>query len=72
MPHAPPRFECKREPSGTWMVWDNKRDSPASLGGFVLRGQEKARARTACDLLTKIFHNRLEARDVGEDVQLPE
>ena len=56
-----PRFNCLREPSGTWMVWDNAADRPAALGGCVLKGRSEDRARAACDILTRIYRNRLDA-----------
>ena len=63
------RFECVPEPSGTWMVWDNVKSAPASLGGCILRGRPKERARSACDVLKRIYKNRLESDqlDVGRD-----
>ena len=55
------RFHCLREPSGTWMVWDNVTGRPATLGGCVLKGRSEHRARAACDILTRIYRNRLDA-----------
>ena len=55
------RFRCLREPSGTWMVWDNVTGGPATLGGCVLKGRSEHRARAACDILTRIYRNRLDA-----------
>jgi hypothetical protein len=52
------RFECLAEPSGTWMVYDNLRNMPASLGGRELCGRQKQRAEAACAILTRIFQNR--------------
>jgi hypothetical protein len=71
MPHTPPRFECRPEPSGTWMVWDTEKNRPSTLGGSVLNGMEKGRAATACELLTRIFRNRLEVRSVRHDAPRP-
>ena len=56
-----PRFNCLREPSGTWMVWDNATGRPAALGGCVLKGRSEDRARAACDILTRIYRHRLDA-----------
>ena len=56
-----PRFTCLREPSGTWMVWDNATGRPAALGGCLLKGRSEDRARAACDILTRIYRNRLDA-----------
>ena len=55
------RFHCLREPSGTWMVWDNVTGGPATLGGCVRKGRSEHRARAACDILTRIYRNRLDA-----------
>ena len=55
------RFHCQREPSGMWMVWDNVTGGPATLGGCVLEGRSEGRARAACDILTRIYRNRLDA-----------
>ena len=56
-----PRFNCLREPSGPWMVWDNATGRPAALGGCLLKGRSEDRARAACDILTRIYRNRLDA-----------
>ena len=61
-----PRFTCLREPSGTWMVWDNAADRPAALGGCVLKGRSEHRAKAACDILTRIYRNRLDAFSIRE------
>jgi hypothetical protein len=54
------RFTCKEDPDGTWSVWDHVMDKTASLGGRVLTGSDEWRARAACDVLTRIYRNRLE------------
>jgi hypothetical protein len=59
------RFRCHPEPSGTWTVWDEVDNAPASLGGCSLVGRTWQRAKVACDLLTRIYDNRLEARSHG-------
>ncbi len=59
-----PRFQCMPESSGTWMVWDNEKGGPATLGGCVLGGRSEMRARAACEILTKIYNNRLDAQSV--------
>jgi len=46
------------------MVWDNHKGAPASLGGCVLRGREKFRAEAACNVLKRIYANRLDARSM--------
>ena len=56
------RFMCLPDKSGTWMVWDNELDGPAVLGGCVLRGRTKLRAKVASDILGRIYANRLDAR----------
>jgi len=56
------RFCCRPEQSGTWAVWDEVDDAPASLGGCLLIGRTWQRAKAACDLLRRIYDNRLEAR----------
>jgi hypothetical protein len=56
------RFECRREPSGTWLVWDRVEGNLAKLGGCEMRGREMHRANAACAVLNKIFEGRLEAR----------
>ena len=54
------RFTCRENSDGTWSVWDHLRNEPASLGGRTLTGSEERRARAACDVLTRIYRNRLE------------
>jgi hypothetical protein len=49
------RFECLKEDSGSWMVWDHKGGAPAKLGGVELRGQDRHRAEIARDILRRIF-----------------
>ena len=49
-----PRFTCVAEPSGKWMVWDEQKEVPATLGGKPLIGMPKFRAEIACDVLEKI------------------
>jgi hypothetical protein len=58
------RFYCVPEPSGTWMVWDNQMSAPATLGGCVLKGRSEDRARAACEILKRIYRNRLDASSV--------
>jgi len=43
------------------MVWDAATGAPATLGGCVLRGRSKDRARAACEILRRIYRNRLDA-----------
>ncbi|TPM19950.1 hypothetical protein FKO01_46915 [Mesorhizobium sp. B2-3-3] len=62
-----PRFRCRPAPSGTWTVWDHVADEPATLGGRKLVGRTWERARSACDLLRRIYDNRLDARSVRQD-----
>ncbi|MFK0688830.1 hypothetical protein ACFX5Q_11560 [Mesorhizobium sp. IMUNJ 23033] len=59
------RFRCRPEPSGTWMVWDDVDHAPASLGGCLLIGRTWQRAKVGCDLLRRIYDNRLESRSLG-------
>jgi hypothetical protein len=54
------RYECIQQASGTWMVWDNTGETPAQLGGVVLRDQERHRAEVARDILMRIFRNGLD------------
>lgn len=61
-----PRFFCKREPSGQWVVWDSVQNTPATLGGGPLRGREEIRARSACDILNAIYRSQLDADSVRE------
>lgn len=49
------RFECLKDDSGSWMVWDHKGGAPARLGGVELRGQDRHRAEIARDILRRIF-----------------
>ncbi len=58
------RFTCRREPSGTWMVWDRHNHAPATLGGCELKGRDEMRARAACDILIRIYGNRLDLRSL--------
>ena len=43
------------------MVWDDVTGAPAELGGCVLRGRSEERARAACEILRRIYRNRLDA-----------
>jgi hypothetical protein len=58
-----PRFTCAAEPGGTWTVWDNEKEAPATLGGKSLTGMNKFRAETACDVLEHI--DIAEHKDTG-------
>ncbi|WP_155256366.1 hypothetical protein [Mesorhizobium loti] len=49
------RFECVKDDSGDWMVWDHTSGAPAKLGGVELRGQDRHRAEIARDILRRIF-----------------
>ncbi|KQZ13323.1 hypothetical protein ASD44_04005 [Mesorhizobium sp. Root554] len=69
MENGLPRFQCMPESSGTWMVWDNETGRPATLGGCIIGGRSEMRARTACEILTKIYNNRLDARSIRRTVQ---
>lgn len=60
------RFCCLPEPSGTWMVWDNETGAPANLGGCSLKGRSEERARAACEILKRIYRNRLDASSVRQ------
>lgn len=55
------RFCCGPEPSGTWTVWDKVTGAPAALGGCVLEGRSEDRAKAACEILKRIYRNRLDA-----------
>jgi len=50
-----PRFECIENLDGTWKVWDNLCNWPASLGSQFLINRPKSRAETACDILNRIY-----------------
>lgn len=54
------RFTCIRETDGLWSVWDHVLGVPAILGGCRLVGRDEARARAACDVLRRIYKNRLD------------
>lgn len=60
------RFRCVPEPSGTWAVWDFQIGAAATLGGCVLNGRTEDRARAACDILRRIYRNRLDASSVRQ------
>jgi hypothetical protein len=60
------RFRCLPEPSGTWTVWDEVAGTPAALGGCVLKGRSEDRARAACEILKRIYRNRLDAFSVRQ------
>lgn len=66
MDHGLPRFQCLPESSGKWLVWDNETGQRASLGGCVIAGRSEMRAKTACEILTKIYRNRLDAQSIRE------
>jgi hypothetical protein len=55
------RFCCGPEPSGTWTVWDKVTGAPATLGGGALEGRSEDRAKAACEILKRIYGNRLDA-----------
>ncbi|WP_442578032.1 hypothetical protein ACSBOB_21055 [Mesorhizobium sp. ASY16-5R] len=63
-----PRFTCIPEPSRTWMVWDSKAERPAELGGCALSGRTEERARVACEILRRIYSNRLDACSLRKSV----
>ena len=48
------------------MVWDDIAGAPASLGGCVLEGRNEDRARAACEILKRIYQNRLDAFSIGK------
>ena len=60
------RFRCLPEPSGTWMVWDEATGAVATLGGCALRGRSEERARAACEILKRIYRNRLDAASMRD------
>ncbi len=60
------RFRCLPEPSGTWTVWDDVTGAPANLDGCMLEGRSKDRARAACEILERIYRNRLDAFSVRQ------
>lgn len=66
-----PRFECRREESGTWMVWDRFWQQVAEIGGCPFCGQEEHRARVACTILTRINKNR-DGRRPAEALRKPD
>jgi hypothetical protein len=45
------RFDCVKDPSGSWMVWDRSADAAAEYKGAVLWGLEEAQARSLRALL---------------------
>jgi len=61
------RFTCMPEPFGNWMVWDKYTDAPAILGGCVLKGRSELRAQAACDVLVRIYKNRLDFQSLRDD-----
>lgn len=61
------RFRCVPEPSGTWAVWDFETGAAATLGGCVLNGRTEERARAACDILRRIYRNRLDASSMRQE-----
>jgi len=48
------RYECIMEPSGTWMVWDRRREAPALYQRNVLIGLPRFRATLLCSALNGI------------------
>ena len=58
------RFECRLEPSGTWMVWDYSTRAVAHLAGYQLQGQESHRAQAAYAVLASIYGSHLDAPSV--------
>jgi hypothetical protein len=54
-----PRFECRLEDSGTWMVWDNVKSEEAQLAGSILQGRARHVANAACAILTRIHLARI-------------
>jgi len=64
MESVAPRFECRPEISGSWVVWDQERQAIAALGGCLLKGRTAERANVACGILLRIYRNHLEARAV--------
>ena len=66
-----PRFECRFEPAGTWMVWDNDALAAATLAGYLLHGLENHRAQAACAVLASIYGSRLDAPSVSKTRTAP-
>ena len=50
----PDRYVVISEPSGSWTVWDERGNEPATLAGSVLSGLAKLRADAACGILNRI------------------
>jgi len=63
------RFRCVSESSGTWAVWDHELGAAASLGGCLLKGRSEESARAACDILRRIYLNRLDAFAVRQEAK---
>jgi hypothetical protein len=55
-----PRFECRRDAVGTWMVWDRCKDMLAKLADCKMQGCDRERAHSACAVLNKICDRKLE------------
>jgi hypothetical protein len=48
------RFDCVKDPSGNWMVWDRTADAAAEHNGALLWGLDEAQARSLCALLDMV------------------
>lgn len=54
------RFSVVADPTGTWSVWDSKKDTPAEMAGSALVDLDRPRALAACGILNRIYRNRLD------------
>ena len=48
------RFECVREPTETWMIWDRYSQAPAELEQTALIGLQAEDAYELCDLMNEM------------------
>ena len=64
MPNSTDRFECRREPTNQWIVWDKFASRPATLGGSMLTGLSSERASIACEILTRIYRHGLDVDSI--------
>ncbi|MBE7183414.1 MAG: hypothetical protein INR68_03280 [Methylobacterium mesophilicum] len=55
----PARFTLVLDPVDQWSVWDNETGEPTFFGDMLLAGMSKVEAEAACEILNRIYENRM-------------
>jgi hypothetical protein len=64
MQNSTDRFECLRQTTDHWIVWDKFASRSATLGGSMLTGLSSERASIACEILTRIYRHGLDVDSI--------